>query len=123
MSEKTTGFMGEEWFHAVHGGRKEGLSRMLGCRAEEILDFSASVNPRGPSPKVSEKLYPVESLLGEYPEPDSFALRQAVAEHLNLPPEWIMVSNGSIELIHLLPQLVGSRNEVLVLDPCFTEYE
>jgi threonine-phosphate decarboxylase len=42
---------------------------------------------------------------------------------LKIPLDQILATNGSTELIHLLPKLLGRHKEALILDPCFSEYE
>ena len=106
-----------------HGGRKMELSRVLNIPADEILDFSASVNPLGPSPEISGALKEMGSLLAEYPEPGSLSFCEKVAGHLKIPSDWILATNGSSELIHLLPKLIEAGKEALILTPCFSEYE
>ncbi len=110
-------------FYPEHGGRKLELSRELNIPAHEILDFSASVNPLGPSSKISDALKEMDSLLAEYPDPGSLPFREKLSELLCIPPEWILVTNGSTELIHLLPRLVSPDKESLILTPCFSEYD
>ena len=40
---------------STHGGNLHELAARLGCKAEEILDCSANINPLGPP----EQLWPV----------------------------------------------------------------
>jgi threonine-phosphate decarboxylase len=39
-----------------HGGNVFAIARSLGVQPEDILDFSASINPLGPAPGVREAL-------------------------------------------------------------------
>lgn len=106
-----------------HGGNKQEMARLLNIPVDQILDFSASVNPLGPSPGTRAVLGCLESILAEYPDPDSILFCEKVSEYLQIPLRQILVTNGSVELIHLLPNLVGSGKEVIILRPFFSEYE
>lgn len=87
----------------------------------QILDFSASINPLGPSPQVWRAISRVRQQLLHYPDPDCWALRQALAKRWQCDPAQIVVGNGSTELIHILPRALGIRN-LAVVQPTFSEY-
>ena len=84
----------------VHGGLNPSELRALGLRPADVLDFSASINPLGVSPLVSEALQRVD--LSSYPDPDCRELREALSDHLGLQPDRILAGNGATELIHLI---------------------
>jgi histidinol-phosphate aminotransferase len=111
---------------AVHGGLKPGDLRLLGLNVEDVVDFSASINPLGPPSRVWEAMARVD--LSSYPDPECTALREALSAKLGVGPECITIGNGSTELIHLVargclgPGAVGS-NRVFILSPTFGEYE
>src|SRR6516165_1733042 len=65
---------------AVHGSLNLGELQSLGLRPEEVLDFSANINPYAPSTAVHEALAGVP--LGQYPDCECLALRAALAEAL-----------------------------------------
>ncbi|MBP1728996.1 MAG: threonine-phosphate decarboxylase, partial [Deltaproteobacteria bacterium] len=99
------------------------MARQLGVAAEEMLDFSASINPLGPAPGVRAAVAAAFDLVGHYPETGSPELRRALAGYHALPAESIAVANGSTELIHLLPRLGGrSSGRALLIAPTFSEY-
>src|SRR3712207_866138 len=64
------------------------------------IDFSANVNPYGPSPRVWAALAAVK--IGQHPDPRAAPLRQFLAERDQTQPSRILVGNGSIELIYQL---------------------
>lgn len=109
--------------YPVHGGNRHSAVRELDMPDERVIDFSASVNPLEPSPSVRLVLGSMDSYLAEYPDPETIPLREKVSEYLNVHMDQILVTNGSTELIHLLPRVLGRRKEVLILNPCFSEYE
>ncbi|MZH14470.1 MAG: aminotransferase class I/II-fold pyridoxal phosphate-dependent enzyme [Nitrospinae bacterium] len=106
-----------------HGGNAQAMAKKAGIDLESILDFSASINPLGPPPCVSQLLMETPRLLNEYPDPDHTNIKKLIASSENVPENWISVTNGSTELIYLLPFLVSPEHEILVVDPLFSEYE
>ena len=105
----------------VHGGNVYEAARMSGRAVDRFLDFSASINPLGPSPAAVRALRHSVPQLIHYPDPDCVTLRRALAERWRLASDQILVGNGSSELIHLLPRALGIRHALLV-GPTFSEY-
>ena len=114
----------------VHGGLNAGELESLGLNPDEVIDFSASINPLGPSAKALEAARDV--YLGAYPDPDCLRLREAVGVALGVAPDRILPGNGSTELIHLLaraylgPESGGDAlspgGGALIFSPTFGEY-
>jgi threonine-phosphate decarboxylase len=104
-----------------HGGNVFAIARALGVPPEDILDFSASINPLGPAPGVREAVAAAFDRLVHYPDSDCMELRLALAGRHGLATENLCVGNGSTELIYLLPRLVAGRR-ALVIAPPFSEY-
>ena len=105
----------------MHGGLNMAELESLGLRPEEVTDFSASINPLGPSLKVLEAAQSV--YLGAYPDPDCLKLREAIGGALEVEPTRILPGNGSTELIHLLARAyLGPDDTALVFAPTFGEY-
>ncbi len=89
--------------------------------AGPVLDFSASTNPLGPAPSVVAAAR--AAAFERYPEPQAATLRAALAGRLGLPPERVVVGNGSVELIWLLALASLERGQrVVVVGPTFAEY-
>jgi threonine-phosphate decarboxylase len=105
----------------AHGGDIYAAARELGRDSAEILDFSASINPLGPSPQVWKAIAGSKHLLRHYPDSDCWDLRQALATFWQIDPEQIVAGNGSTELINALPWALGIRR-LLVVQPTFSEY-
>lgn len=104
-----------------HGGNVLQTARELGLAPEDILDFSASINPLGIPDGVREAILASLARLQYYPEIDGGSLREALAVHHRLPPEHFLPGSGSTELIYLLPRVLRPRRALLVA-PCFSEY-
>jgi histidinol-phosphate aminotransferase len=113
----------------VHGGLNIAELESLGLRQDEVIDFSASINPLGPSRRVLEAAQSTN--LAAYPDPECLKLRQAIGSSLGVAPERILAGNGSTELIHLLARAYlspgrnsdGTKSVALVFAPTFGEYE
>ncbi len=104
-----------------HGGNVYAASRELGVPIKRVVDFSASINPLGPSPLAIRAITEGLPTLRHYPDPDCQVLRSALAERWALPPDRFVIGNGSAELIHVLPRALKVRR-ALVLGPTFSEY-
>ena len=106
----------------VHGGLNFGELKSLGLRPEEVIDFSASINPLGPSPSALEASRNVN--LAAYPDPECLELRSAIGDSVGVDSECILPGNGSTELIHLLARAFLSPDDTaLIFAPTFGEYE
>jgi L-threonine-O-3-phosphate decarboxylase len=105
----------------VHGSMDLKEIRSLGQRPEEVLDFSANVNPYGPSPAVHDAV--AETPFDRYPDRTTLKLRAALAESLGIEPEQILPGNGASELIWLVAlAFIRPGSRVLILGPTFCEY-
>lgn len=105
----------------VHGGLDAAELRSVGLLPEQVLDFSSNINPLGPSARVRRAVS--EAALSDYPDRHSLALREALSERLGVDKEWILVGNGSTELIHLLARCrLRPGEKSLIFEPTFGEY-
>lgn len=105
----------------MHGGNVYEAARQTGRPLRELVDFSASINPLGPSPFVWRAVREAAHRAVHYPDPECVALRDALAEHLHLTAGNLVVGNGSTELIYLLPAVLRIRHAA-ILGPTFSEY-
>nr|VFJ47698.1 MAG: cobyric acid synthase CobQ [Candidatus Kentron sp. FM]VFJ59822.1 MAG: cobyric acid synthase CobQ [Candidatus Kentron sp. FM]VFK14631.1 MAG: cobyric acid synthase CobQ [Candidatus Kentron sp. FM] len=90
-------------FTFAHGGHVRNLARLAGCRVEELLDFSANINPLGPPEALRRAISRHLDTVTHYPDPHCRALREAIAATLSLPEDTIVCGNGSTELLYALP--------------------
>ena len=106
----------------IHGGLDEAELRCLGLQPAQMLDFSANINPLGPSRRVRQAA--TEANLSAYPDRHSLALREELAARLDVGIDNLIVGNGSTELIHLLARaFLGPHKRCLIFVPTFGEYE
>ncbi|GBE12986.1 threonine-phosphate decarboxylase [bacterium BMS3Abin13] len=105
-----------------HGGNRAELAAMTGRRPEEILDFSASINPLGPPACLRMVINRQLGELVHYPDPAGRELVQALAEKHGLAPDGIVPGNGASELLFALPRALDCLRAV-VLCPAYIDYE
>jgi threonine-phosphate decarboxylase len=108
----------------VHGGEVWEIAKETGLSVEDLVDFSSSINPLGPSPRALEAIKNSFDELTLYPDSNSTALREALACHFGkMNKDNVIVGNGSTELIYLFSQVFLKRGDVaLVAAPSFGEY-
>lgn len=105
-----------------HGGNIYKLAEELGVPEDKITDFSASINPLGVSKKVKAEIKKELKNLHNYPDDDCKKLRKTIGQYHCINPDMILCSNGSTELIYLIPRALKPKN-VLIPSPTFSEYE
>lgn len=108
---------------ALHGGDIAGAARASGRTMDELLDFSANINPLGPPGAVRAVLraYADAGDLEHYPEPGLPDLCAALAQARCVGTESIAMHAGSAALFDaifrsLAPQRIG------IPIPAFAEY-
>ena len=108
----------------VHGGEVWEIASETGFTVNELIDFSSSINPLGPSPRALEAIKNSLDKLHLYPDSNSTALREAIACHFDdLSKNNIVIGNGSTELIYLFAEIFLKKGDVAVVAaPSFGEY-
>jgi threonine-phosphate decarboxylase len=106
-----------------HGAHGDLVSRSLGVRVGELLDFSQNINPLG-APKdaleaARRALYEDSS---RYPDLEYTGLREALAAYLGVGAEMVVPTNGGAEALFLAARAAGTGGKALVLEPTFSEY-
>jgi threonine-phosphate decarboxylase len=109
----------------VHGAEVLGAAEESGRKPHEILDFSSSVNPQGPSKKALEAAKKAFSQIAAYPDSNSTELRQVIANHFgSINKQNVVVGNGSTELMYMFADTFLKKGETaLIPAPTFGEYE
>jgi len=102
---------------------EEGKRQTARPRAK-MLKLASNENALGPSPKAVAVLASAAKALHRYPDASCAGLRDALAKKLRVDPSWVVVGNGSDELIVLaLRAFVDPGDEVIVAQPTFLIYE
>ena len=90
---------------------------------EELLDYSANINPLG-HPPLDDLILKEMEWIGHYPENDYLEFRAASARFVGVGPENVVPGNGSSELMRLFAEaLIEEGDRVLITTPTFGEYE
>ncbi len=102
-----------------------GFSRKYNIPLEKVLDFSGPINHLGPSPKAIEAVQQNAKLIRYYPDPNPLELRQEIAAYVGhgVCSENVILGNGSIELIYMVPEMFEKGFKAVIPVPSFTEYE
>src|SRR4051812_40371849 len=66
------------------------------------IKMASNENPFGPSPKAVAAIQAAAPGVNYYPENDVNDLRVAIARHHHLPPEHVLVTDGSTALLDLI---------------------
>lgn len=104
-----------------HGGNIMKLALAAGKPMQDILDFSANINPLGPPdwlrPLISSRI----GSLVHYPDPQCTELRSAIAERFNISPDEVIAGNGSTEILYLLPRVIPASRAIIPV-PSYLDY-
>ena len=85
--------------------------------------LASNENPLGPSPRALRAVRSVLRQSHRYPEGGGHILRNAISRHVDLPPDQIILGNGSTELVEMLARtFVGSHGEAVMATPSFVMY-
>ncbi len=98
-----------------HGGHLRVLAQQAKCKPAEIIDFSASINPFGPPDWLRDVTSAALSQAVHYPDPDCAGLCSAAARFYGVEKSCFVFGNGSTELLHTLPRVLGLHRAIV---PC-----
>jgi histidinol-phosphate aminotransferase len=106
----------------VPGKPIEEVQRELGI--DDVIKLASNENPLGPSQAVQEAVGRVLNRMSFYPDANAYYLREALANHLGMPMESIMVGNGSDDVNKVLGEtILNLGDEVIIPQPTFSQYE
>ncbi|MCI5211717.1 MAG: aminotransferase class I/II-fold pyridoxal phosphate-dependent enzyme [Candidatus Electrothrix sp. ATG2] len=110
--------MSEKSSSSGHGGNLRAMAARLGCSPEEILDFSANINPLGPPEYLWNLLAGRMPDILHYPDPESTELVQALAEQYHVPAEQILAGNGTSDLLYATLRALSTVRANPCVRPC-----
>lgn len=105
-----------------HGGNIYRFIDEENFEIDDVIDFSASINPLGIPEIAIREIKDNIKYLCNYPDTDSRNFTQTVARHFGIDPDCILCGNGSTELIYLTVRTLKPKR-VLIPTPTFSEYE
>src|SRR5580765_5262946 len=78
------------------------VARELGLSPDRIIKLASNENPLGPSRLAMAAMRKAISQTNFYPDGNAFHLKQKLAAKLDVPPEHLILGNGSNEIIEFL---------------------
>lgn len=84
----------------------------------DVVKLASNENPLGPSPLAVEAIRRAAAEVHIYPEATALELREALSRHLSVPADWLLVGNGSDELLRLLAASYIRPGDRVVLPAC-----
>src|SRR6187455_2253677 len=85
----------------VPGKPVDELARELGLDPATIVKLASNEHPRGPSPRALAAIATAAAEITRYPDGNGHALKTALAAQLRVPPERIVLGNGSNDVLEL----------------------
>lgn len=104
-----------------HGGKALMFARERSLDYHDVLDFSANINPLGPSQKAMDAIRTALDVIPVYPDEFSDGLSRSLSERLRIPADTILPGNGATELLYFWIRTIRPRRATLVV-PTFVEY-
>jgi len=80
------------------------LAREFGLAERDIVKLASNENPRGPSAAVRAAILVAVDELSRYPDGNGFALKAALSQRHGVPPDRIVLGNGSNDILELVTQ-------------------
>ena len=100
----------------------EEVERELGISGS--VKLASNENPLGPSPKALQAIAGALPNLHRYPDGGGYALRQALSRHWGVPADWLILGNGSNELLEMVGRsFLMPGDEVLYARQAFIVYD
>ena len=105
-----------------HGGNIEKALGQYSLAEGALIDFSANINPLAIPYLVKRAAAKAMDCLSQYPECEYSGLRKDLASFYAVKPQNLLVDNGSVSLIYLIPRALGLKKPLIPI-PAFSEYE
>ncbi|MGR0480858.1 MAG: cobyric acid synthase [Candidatus Electronema sp. V4] len=105
----------------THGGNLHDLAARCGCKPDDILDFSANINPLGPPEQLWHVLAARMQDIVHYPDPDASELIKAISNRHRIFSTQIIVGNGTSELLHAAVRALRPQRAVIPV-PAYVDY-
>lgn len=77
------------------------LAREMGIDASKIVKLASNENPLGVSPMARKAIESVLDELSRYPDGNGFELKQALARRYAVATDWMVLGNGSNDVLDL----------------------
>ena len=106
----------------IHGGNIFQFAHEQRIEPYEVVDFSANINPLGPSQRGLDALNAQLRYISHYPDDTNDDVLNAIADTYGMDKHQIIVGNGAAELLYAICRLPGYTG-AFVPAPGFSEYK
>lgn len=106
----------------IHGGNIFQFAHEQRIEPYEVVDFSANINPLGPSQCGLDALNVQLRYISHYPDATNDDVLNAIADTYGMDKHQIIVGNGAAELLYAICRLPGYTG-AFVPAPGFSEYK
>lgn len=106
----------------IHGGNIFQFAHEQRIEPYEVVDFSANINPLGPSQRGLDALNAQLRYISHYPDATNDDVLNAIADTYEMDKYQIIVGNGAAELLYAICRLPGYTG-AFVPAPGFSEYK
>ena len=106
----------------IHGGNIFQFAHEQRIEPYEVVDFSANINPLGPSQRGLDALNAQLRYISHYPDATNDDVLNAIADTYETDKHQIIVGNGAAELLYAICRLPGYTG-AFVPAPGFSEYK
>jgi adenosylcobyric acid synthase len=107
-----------EW---THGGNVRRVAETEGCTPEDILDFSANINPLGPPSGARSAAARALDCMATYPDPFARKLCEVIASRHGVDVDRVVCGNGASELFAALLRVLDAAR-VVIPSPAYVGY-
>ncbi|AYE35261.1 threonine-phosphate decarboxylase CobD [Clostridium septicum] len=107
---------------SIHGGNTAEISRKYGMHEDEIIDFSANINPLGLNKEVKKAMINAIDKVSKYPDITYYNLKKSISNYECINEENLILGNGAAEVIFNVVRGLNPKR-VLIPAPTFGEYE
>lgn len=98
------------------------VKRELGLH--DVVKLASNENPLGPSPLAMNAIQDAVDQIHLYPDAESYELRNAVAELLELEPDHLIFGNGGEEIVSLIGKtFINEGDRCIIPSPVYDAYE
>lgn len=106
----------------IHGGNIFQFAHEQRIEPYEVIDFSANINPLGPSQRGLAALEAQLRYISHYPDATNDDVLNTIADTYGMNKNQIVVGNGAAELLYAICRLPGYTG-AFVPAPGFSEYK
>lgn len=106
----------------IHGGNIFQFAHEQRIEPYQVIDFSANINPLGPSQRGLDALHTQLRYISHYPDATNDDVLNAIADTYGMDKQQIVVGNGAAELLYAICRLPGYTG-AFVPAPGFSEYK